>query len=364
MSNSLDYTGELRTLQVELSTVCNALCLGCVRTDGANYNRQKKTIPKAKYLDIGIIKNLLHTENGLKLKKIEFCGNIDEPLAHPHLLELTEYIAEHRPDVKVSIHTNGGLGDEAKFFKLSQILARCAPGSNMRFSVDGLEDTNHIYRQNVKWEKLFPNLKAAIAGGVPIIWQFLVFPWNQHQAQDAKRIAQELGCSEFWLRPDRSLATHIGLQKIQGFKEKNISTEPPKGTLSDLRAYAQLKGHPIVCSFRNEGMLFLSWEGKVWPCCFISNVLYETELKRRLLEKHMTSRYPENFNNLHFNTFDQILGGPLFKKDLVKSWDNGGKEKLAFRCVERCSAAKVRSSDKKPDDRSHYERVNFEAEAR
>jgi MoaA/NifB/PqqE/SkfB family radical SAM enzyme len=313
-------------------------------------------------LDIEVIKRLLTTERGGELRKIEFCGNIDEPLAHPKLLELVEHIVDRRPEVRVSIHTNGGIGTADKFLALSRLLARGGAGSNFRFSIDGLEDTNHIYRQNVRWPKLYENLQAALAGGAQVIWQYLVFPWNDHQIDEAKKRAHDLGCSEFWLRPDRSLATSIGLEHIRELKQKDLHRDPPPGRLSDLRSYAQLKGKPIVCSFRNEGMLFLSWEGKVWPCCFISNVLYETDLKRKLLNEHLVSKYPPNFNSLYHHSFDEILAGPLFRRDLVKSWEKGGAQnKLAFRCVERCSSAKLRSSDHKPDDRSHYERLSFQS---
>lgn len=40
------YTANLNTLQIELSTNCNALCLGCVRTEKSNYNQSKSYIKK------------------------------------------------------------------------------------------------------------------------------------------------------------------------------------------------------------------------------------------------------------------------------------------------------------------------------
>lgn len=354
-----DYSHGLNILQVELSTVCNALCLGCVRTDNANFNTQKTTIPKAKYLDIRLIKELFLTEASRSITKIEFCGNIDEPLAHPDLLPLLEHLHGLRPDLRVSIHTNGGLGTPETFEKISRLLCRFESESNFRFSIDGLSDTNSIYRQNVKWDKVIENLRAATSGGGKVIWQFLTFPWNLHQVDAARAMAIDTGCTEFWVRPDRSSATEIGLEKIQ-LRKQAKNRQNTVGRLSELRSYARMKGHPISCSFKQFGMLFLSWEGKIWPCCFISNVLYESDLKKRVFAKHFTSRYPENFNDLHHHTFDEILAGPLFKKDLMQSWKNGGADdKLAFRCVERCSVAKIRSSDKKVDDRKFYSKLDL-----
>jgi len=362
MSAPLDYGSGAFLLQVELSTVCNALCLGCVRIDQGDYSSLRSTIPKGKFLDINVVLGIFDTEAGRRLQRIEFCGNIDEPLAHPEFMTLLQKLYEKRPDLRVSIHTNGGLGKPELYGEMSQLLKRFAQGSNFRFSLDGLSDTNHIYRQNVKWEKAEANLRAAIAGGAPVIWQFLVFPWNEHQAEEARALAESWGCWEFWLRPDRSRASLHGLDEIRARQSRGRQSRSTSGTLSDLRDYARLVGQPIRCSFKEAGMLFLSWEGKVWPCCFISNILYETDIKKRALEKHMTGRYPENFNNLYHRNFDEVLESPLFKRDLVSSWKNGGRDdKMAFRCVERCSMRKKRSSDNKPDDRSFYAQKVFKA---
>ncbi len=355
-----NYASDLGVLQVELSTICNALCLGCVRTDTANFKKQKPSIPKGQFLDIQLIVDLFKTEVAKSIFKIEFCGNIDEPLAHPDLEKLLLELHGIRPDLRVSIHTNGGLGTPEKFLRLSQVLKRFEKESNFRFSLDGLEDTNHIYRQNVSWAKAQSHLQAAIQGGAKVIWQFLTFPWNQHQVEEARQLALNMGCSEFWVRPDRSAASSLGLEIIRERQQGNRVQASNPGKLSELRTYARLKNEPIHCSFKEHNMLFLSWEGKIWPCCFISNVLYESDLKKRIFEKHFTSKYPKDFNSLYHNSFEAIMASPLFQHDLMKSWDrNGGNSKMAFRCVERCSTAKLRSSDNKPDDRRFYAKIDL-----
>ena len=60
------------------------------------------------------------------------------------------------------------------------------------FSVDGLEDTNHIYRRGVKWEKLITNMRAYSATGAYAVWEWLVFEHNQHQVEEARALAKEL----------------------------------------------------------------------------------------------------------------------------------------------------------------------------
>jgi MoaA/NifB/PqqE/SkfB family radical SAM enzyme len=357
---NLDYNNNFKTLQIELSTLCNALCLGCVRTDTRNFNSAKPFIPKGKYIDPQIIIDLLQSKNGQRIQKLDFCGNIDEPFVYPKLKTLLEQIHDIRPELFVSLHTNGGVAKPKLYREVSELLVNFDRRSNIRFSIDGLEDTNHIYRQNVQWPKVMENLRESIEGGANIIWQFLIFPWNEHQGEEAQALAKEMGCKEFWIRPDRSEASYLGLEKInqRKIKDRNPVAKRSAGQLSNLRNYAKFKGREIVCSFRNEGMLFLSWEAKLWPCCFISNVFYESELKNRIFRQHFLSKYEEGFNDLNKRSFDEIVSSSLFKKDLVQSWKDGGsKDKLAFRCVERCSKARVRASDNKPDDRSHVDHV-------
>ena len=58
------------------------------------------------------------------------------------------------------------------------------------WGIDGLEDTNHLYRVNVDWNRLQENWRAYISGGGKAKWQFIVFKWNQHQLDEVKRYSE------------------------------------------------------------------------------------------------------------------------------------------------------------------------------
>ena len=52
-------------------------------------------------------------------------------------------------------------------------VGKLAQYSEVNFSVDGLEDTNHLYRQGVKWEKVEDNMVAFCdAGGLGQVMRF------------------------------------------------------------------------------------------------------------------------------------------------------------------------------------------------
>ena len=42
----MKYLEQILNIQIELSSMCNALCLGCIRTDEKNFSRVAPGIPK------------------------------------------------------------------------------------------------------------------------------------------------------------------------------------------------------------------------------------------------------------------------------------------------------------------------------
>ena len=65
----------------------------------------------------------------------------------------------------------------------------------------GLEDTNHLYRIRANWKHIMMGMKAM--GALPmdrrpiVDWKFLVFPYNEHQVEDARKLANSLGMDGF-----------------------------------------------------------------------------------------------------------------------------------------------------------------------
>ena len=70
-------------------------------------------------------------------------------------------------------------------------------GFNVTFGIDGLEDTNHLYRKNVKWDVLQRNFRAYISAGGVADWQFIPFSWNKHQIEDTRDFAFKEGFRDF-----------------------------------------------------------------------------------------------------------------------------------------------------------------------
>lgn len=357
--NKKNYLLNDLALQVELSTVCNSLCLGCVRTSW-DFQQVKSVISKGQYLDQDLLFGIFDTQAGKRIKELEFCGNIDEPLAHPEFLLILERLLQIRPDLKVHIHTNGSIRDQSYHLQLSKTLSQFSHGSKLRYGIDGVGDTHSIYRQKTNFDKAFENMKAAISGGAVVIWQYLVFPWNQHQQDEAAQLAEQIGCQQIWFRPDRSDVTRLGLE---GIEKRKLAPPPVEKNNFNLTDYSlDFPSESIVCKFRtpSKSMLFLSWEGKIWPCCFHANVFYQDDSTVQAFRKHVLSDCHPNFNSLHDYSFDQICSHPFYSKQLVSSWDDP-KNARNWRCVQKCQSNRRRTSDNKIDhiDNAGVERVKW-----
>ena len=65
----MHYNPDPLQLEFELSSMCNSLCLGCVRTDNKNFNHTKSMIPHKQMLDLKTFKKIVsspNTKNNIK----------------------------------------------------------------------------------------------------------------------------------------------------------------------------------------------------------------------------------------------------------------------------------------------------------
>ena len=126
------------------------------------------------------------------------------------------------------------------------------PNDYVVFSIDGLEDTNSIYRVNVIWEKLINNAKAYINAGGSAHWDMLIYRHNQHQVNAVEKIARDMGFS--WFRAKVSKRTPVpGLQQPTDWKEP------------------LLDDGPIECHVLHEQSAYIDAQGRQSPCCWIGD---------------------------------------------------------------------------------------------
>lgn len=335
------YLSQARKLQFELSSMCNALCLGCVRTETSNYNDKKNIIPSGVYLKFETFKKIITAKSFDSVKILEFCGTIDDPLMHPEFLDFLEF-AKSLNRFAFIIHTNGSLRNQTYWTSMATVLKNT--DHKVLFSIDGLEDTNHIYRQKTSWDKIIENAKSFLGAGGVASWQYLIFPWNQHQVEDAKKLSIAMGFAEFMSRHDRSGVSNISLDTISLRKQKKSIPNPHRTELETINNnLSLLVGNEIECNNQNKKMYFIGFDARLWPCCFLHNGMLSTDSgKREALQKRLFDAYGSNdWNNCELNNIETILSHPFYENDLVESWESREHgvniSDRIFRCTEVCN---------------------------
>lgn len=343
----MNYLADPVRLQFELSSMCNALCLGCVRTDTTTFSNAKSIIPSKQYITFDVFKKILTAPSFQSATELEFCGVIDDPLMHPEFIEFLEYAATVKP-YRILVHTNAALRDTQYWRQLANVLKK-HHRHVIRFSIDGLEDTNHIYRQNTQWHKIMQNAQAYIAAGGYAMWQFLVFPWNQHQVDAARQLSIDMGFNEFIVRHDRSIVTAVGLDTIKNKQKINAGNVSfVSSRLDDInRSLSSYMADSISCDTQTRKMFFIGYDSRLWPCCFLHNGFITADSgKRQLLAQRLFDSYNSNdWNDLTLHSVEEVLNHEFYKNDLVNSWqsqqhgiDSGSR---IFRCTEVCSVKKL-----------------------
>lgn len=208
----------VKLLHIELSSHCNAACPFCPRF--LNASRQVRTDLRLQSISLEDFKKWFPPKVLREMSRILYCGTHGDPMMAKDAIEIFKYVSETNPNIWQFVHTNGGLRKPEWWAELGTIFNK----KNMRvtFSIDGLEDTNHIYRRNVKWDLLMANVKAYLDAGGRGLWEFLVFKHNEHQLEESDTLSKQLGFSEIvFKRPlgFNNLA-HDGL-RARGAYDKN-----------------------------------------------------------------------------------------------------------------------------------------------
>lgn len=193
----------IKQMHLEPSSLCNAECPVCNRRLNGG---PKNPVMTERCITLDEFKEWFPVDFLKQLEQLTLCGNYGDPMTSPYLIEIISYFREINSTASISMNTNAS-GRDKKFWEdLSEIMGE---RGRVVFSVDGLEDTNHLYRKGTNWEKIMNAMTSFIGTGkssVPWIgkatatWEFLVFEHNQHQVAEARKLSEEIGFDEFYAK--------------------------------------------------------------------------------------------------------------------------------------------------------------------
>lgn len=296
------------TLNIELSTACNAACPQCARyndDDDKGNIIENPNVPQHT-LTLNEVQSLLDHQWLKQAKHIKIEGTHGEPTMSKDCADIIKWFREINPDVTLALHTNGSTRtadwwqDIAKFFQYSPVAV-----SRVIFSLDGLEDTNHIYRRRTVWSKIMENVKAFIQAGGVATWDMLVFEHNEHQVLQARKLAKSMGFYSF------------GVKVTQRNLSRPISWLRQPRTWKESTGTGKLE---INCIGQQLDELYLNANGFYMPCCFINENYYgphmpttrkQTNETLGNIDQYHASRGIDNALNLFRKVSDRWNNDPL-----------------------------------------------------
>ena len=349
--------------QIEITSLCNAACPQCPRNNnGDGINPYMPLVS----LSRDVINQAFSAELCQRIRQIFFCGSYGDPIAHPNFLDILKDFRKKSPTIWLYIHTNGGIKNTAWWKELAEVINGYG---KIDFGIDGLENTNHLYRKNVKFNRVMENVKAFIGAGGKAQWNYIVFAHNEHQVSEAEQLSKELGFESFLSRNTGRFLHHGQIEEMKFWPVtgKNAYTIAPptsskyrnKSLINLINLKQEYKPidtyfdtTEIKCDALLGNKVVITAEGLVLPCNFFTHNLYDARFRDPSIlpganalsfvnGKNQVAEIIEQFGkdslNINNNSLEEIFKNG-FWQHVVDSWKKKISEGRIFECAMTCGS--------------------------
>ena len=129
---------------------------------------------------------------------VTFCGQISDPIYHPKFLNLLKMCSGQGKSVRIATVGSGksdawwneafsyGVGENAWYF-----------------GVDGIDEKSELYRIGSNFQDVWGRMKQGRDLGHVIVWQYIIFGYNEHEVDEAIEIAKKENFSLLFVNTNR-----------------------------------------------------------------------------------------------------------------------------------------------------------------
>jgi len=344
----------IKQVHLEVTQRCQAACPMCDRNE--NGGPDNRHITNAE-LSLADCKQIFSPEFIKQLKSMYMCGNLGDPIVAKDTLEIFRYFRKHNPTMWLSMNTNAGAKNEEWWGQLAEVFGRMGA---VIFSVDGLRDTNHLYRQGVVWDNVERNMRAFIDAGGRARWDYIIFGHNEHQVNEAEALAKQWGVERFQKKKSARFFTATSKAKDQHQaqnrkgEQTQVIAKPIKLENQNLallkqkeieKTYGSMNDYYNSCSIKCKAVekseIFITAEGLLMPCCWTAGRMYKwwhKDYRAEQIWDHIDRVGGVSAINVIENDLQQVMEGPLLDS-IESSWKLSSiKEGKLGVCAMKCGS--------------------------
>lgn len=279
--------GTYDVVNLDISNKCTLACPFCER-QSKNFNKR-------------IFKDMTMDEFKFIADKYDvfFCGQVSDPIYNKNFKDMLKYLHDNGKDT--SVHT-AAYRDNEKFYL---DLFNAHPKAMWVFGIDGLPNSSFKHRINQKSEKLFNMMIKAKSIGMNVVWQMIVFDYNENQIETCEYTAKELG---------------IGFRLIHSNRFEDANLKPSQNYHVQRSKEIGSRLDPACLKGRELGH---SAMGYITPCCWLA-------------EGNVEKKYPDLCNEktkISNKNFKEIQITIASFKHMIKTDPDGAP----LKCWEKCS---------------------------
>ena len=244
------YWGSPPIVMIEPTNICNLKCPLC--PTGNNTLKRSKG-----YMSFEVFRKIIDEIHSTAFMVVLW--NQGEPYLNKDFSKMVKYASDRGLFTLVS--TNGNIDFDAEEIVNSGL-------DSMIVSLDGTtQETYNKYRINGKLDKVIKGVKEIVAAKKklnkksPLLrWQFMVMKHNEHEIEEIKKMASELGVD------------NLELKSVQIYSKEDVQTFLPENP--KYRRY-KVNGDNFELKFGIKNRCrriwtnaVVNWDGEVAICCF------------------------------------------------------------------------------------------------
>jgi MoaA/NifB/PqqE/SkfB family radical SAM enzyme len=330
----------LKEIHLEITNNCQARCPMCPRNVNGGLENPLIRTNEWSYEDFKTIMNPTVLN---QIESFYFCGNFGDPMMNDDVIDMCRYAADINPNLSIQFHTNGG----ARKTEWWEQLAKALPlNHRVIFAIDGLEDTHSIYRVDTKYETVIKNAQAFINAGGIAEWAFIKFKHNEHQTDEVRQRAKDLGFTHLSIKNSFRFLTDSKFPVLDKNGSIEYYLETPSQSIVKLIDKTAItnwsetrKSAEIDCRAQQNNAIYIDAYKDLYACCYLGSVpfMFISDDITKSVRQEMVVQHHAMIKRLgEINTLKRPIEDIINSKEYQDLWQGMWHTNKSNMCVSIC----------------------------